>query len=45
MVAFNQEWHVEEERPIERPDGPRDDEWVEDEDESTAPPHAPGAPA
>ena len=48
MVAFNQEWHVEEERPLDSgPDtGPRsDDEWVEDEDESTAPPHAPGAPA
>ena len=50
MIAFSQEWHVEEERPLDSgPDtGPRsDDEWIEDEDEdeSTAPPHAPGAPA
>ena len=32
MVGFNQEWHVEEERPLDSgPDtGPRsDDEWVE----------------
>jgi hypothetical protein len=47
MYAFNQEWHVEEERPVDPgPDtGPRDDGWADDEDEATAPPHAPGAPA
>jgi hypothetical protein len=49
MYAFNQEWHVEEERPLDPgPDiGPRDDDgqWADDEDEAGAPPHAPGAPA